>query len=388
MRRRSVLVAYDCIFPATKGGAERWYARLAADAAAGGWAVTYATRTQWPVGDVPQIDGVIVAGMGGSGDLYTTEGRRRILPPVRYGVAIFWFLLRRRRSFDVVHLASFPYFSLIGARAALIGSGTPVFVDWHEVWSRAYWRAYVGTLGGTIGFAVQAACLRLPHASFTTGRRIATRLGRLGVRGEVVVLPGLLSPAGVPWVDRHPADPTEVLFVGRLIPEKRAPLAVDAIGAAARRSPGLSGRIIGDGPDGERMRRAIASAPDVAIDACGFVAEEELRSAISEALCLLVCSEREGWGLVAAEAIAVGTPVVVVDAPDSLAAERVVHGVTGLVVDGSVDALADAIIEVRARGSALRRSTSRWFAEHGGDWEIARSTAMVVSAWTQRVDER
>ncbi len=45
-----VCVVYDCLFPYTIGGAERWYRNLAEHLAAQGHEVTYLTLRQWPRG--------------------------------------------------------------------------------------------------------------------------------------------------------------------------------------------------------------------------------------------------------------------------------------------------------------------------------------------------
>ena len=49
--------------------------------------------------------------------LYAGPGRRRILPPLVFGLGVLWHLLRHGRRYDVVHTASFPYFSLLAAGA-------------------------------------------------------------------------------------------------------------------------------------------------------------------------------------------------------------------------------------------------------------------------------
>src|SRR6516162_3736471 len=96
-----ICLVYDCLFPHTVGGAERWYRNLAERLADEGHEVTYLTLRQWERGEKPQID-----------------GRRRILPPLVFGLGVLAHLLRRGRRYDVVHTASFPYFSLLSAAAA------------------------------------------------------------------------------------------------------------------------------------------------------------------------------------------------------------------------------------------------------------------------------
>ena len=49
-----VCVVYDCLFPYTVGGAERWYRNLAERLSADGHEVTYLTLRQWDRGE--QID--------------------------------------------------------------------------------------------------------------------------------------------------------------------------------------------------------------------------------------------------------------------------------------------------------------------------------------------
>ncbi len=45
------MLVYDCLFPYTVGGAERWYRDLAERLCADGHEVTYLTLRQWPRGE-------------------------------------------------------------------------------------------------------------------------------------------------------------------------------------------------------------------------------------------------------------------------------------------------------------------------------------------------
>src|SRR6478735_8961017 len=110
-----ICLVYDCLFPFTVGGAERWYRNLAERLAAEGHEVTYLTLRQWDGSDPPAIPGVRVVAAGPRMALYAGPGRRRILPPLVFGLGVFGHLLARGRRYDVVHTASFPYFSLLAA---------------------------------------------------------------------------------------------------------------------------------------------------------------------------------------------------------------------------------------------------------------------------------
>src|SRR5438128_10512329 len=113
-----ICVVYDCLFPYTVGGAERWYRNLAERLAADGHEVTYLTLRQWDRGEQPEAGGgVRVAVAGPRMALYTERGRRRIWPPVVFGLRVLAHLMRNRRRYDIVHTCSFPYFSLLAAGA-------------------------------------------------------------------------------------------------------------------------------------------------------------------------------------------------------------------------------------------------------------------------------
>src|SRR6516164_1805646 len=184
-----ICIVYDCLYPHTVGGAERWYRNLSERLAAEGHEVTYVTLRQWEPGEDPGVRGVRVVAVGPRLELYT-GGRRRIGPPVVFGLGVLRHLLRNGRRYDVVHTASFPYFSLLAAGLLRRRCGFRLVVDWHELWSRDYWREYLGAVGGSIGYRVQRLCLQIPQRAFCFSRLYERRLRDEGVRGPVVVLEG------------------------------------------------------------------------------------------------------------------------------------------------------------------------------------------------------
>ena len=112
-----ICLVYDCLFPHTVGGAERRYRNLAERLAAEGHEVTYLTLRQWGRREAPQIDPRVRVVTAGPRMALYGGGRRRILPPLVFGLGVFWHLLRRGRRYDTVQTASFPYFSLLAAGA-------------------------------------------------------------------------------------------------------------------------------------------------------------------------------------------------------------------------------------------------------------------------------
>ena len=381
-----ILIVYDCLFPYTIGGGERWYRRLAERLESDGHDVTYLTLRQWDRGTRPELGGgVRIRTAGPRMELYA-GGRRRILPPLVFGAGVLWHLALHGRRYDVVHTASFPFFSLLAAASVRPLHRYGLVVDWFELWSRAYWREYLGAAGGRIGWAVQKLCLRVPQRAFTLAQSTAARVRAEGVRGDVEVLTGLqeaiVLPAGS---SPRPAEPV-VVFAGRHIPEKRVPALVRAFAALRERAPELRLVVYGDGPErGEVLAlidaldvRDVASAP-------GFVDAAVVAEGLASALCMVLPSRREGYGLVVVEAAAQGVPSVVVADPDNAATELVDEGENGFVAaSAEPEDLAEAILRVRAAGPQLRASTAAWYARNAQRLSLEGSLDRVAEAYADR----
>jgi glycosyltransferase involved in cell wall biosynthesis len=377
-----VCVVYDCLFPYTVGGGERWYRNLAERLAADGHDVTYLTLRQWERGERADAGaGVRVRVAGPRMALYTESGRRRILPPLVFGAGVLWHLLRHGRRYDVVHTSSFPYFSLLAAGLLRRLAGYALVVDWFEVWSDSYWRDYLGGARGRFGALVQRTCARVRQRAFCFSELHAARLREEGLRGEVKVLRGLYADTGERAAPRE-ADPL-VLFAGRLIAEKQVTLGVAAIAIAATRIDGLRGEFLGDGPDRRALDAAIAEhGLTGVVEAPGFASTETLDAEMRRALCLLLPSRREGYGLVVVEASARGTPSVVVAGEDNAATELIDEGVNGTIAErADAESLAAAIVRVHAAGLALRQSTVGWFAEHAQELSLEHSVQIVLESY-------
>jgi glycosyltransferase involved in cell wall biosynthesis len=375
-----VCIVYDCLYPYTIGGAERWYRNLGERLAAEGHDLTFLTLRQWEPGEEPSVPGARVVAAGPRMALYTARGRRRLLPPLVFGAGVLLHLLRHGRRYDVVHTASFPYFSLLAASWTGRRGRFRLVVDWHEVWTREYWREYLGGLSGRIGWRVQKRCLRVQQRAFCFSKLHERRLRELGLTGELTRLEG--QYAGPVADEPRPARPVAV-FAGRLIPEKRAASIPAAIAKAREQVPDIRGEIYGDGPEREPVLRAIADAGvDGAVNAPGFVSADVLEEARSTALCLLLPSSREGYGLVVLEAAARGVPAVVCAGADNAATELVEEGVSGWVApSASADDLAAAIVRVHEAGPELRRSTLDWFRRNAERLLLETSLTRVLAGY-------
>ncbi len=136
-------------------------------------------------------------------------------------------------------------------------------------------------------------------------------------------------------VDRFaPVDPRRdhFVFLGRLVPYKRADLAVKAANHLGRRLV-----VIGDGPEMPRLKRLAGGT----IEFLGRASHEIVSEVMGSARALLFPGE-EDFGIVPVEAMAAGVPVIAFGRGGAL--DTVVDGVTGILHDEqTVESIAQAI---------------------------------------------
>jgi len=145
-------------------------------------------------------------------------------------------------------------------------------------------------------------------------------------------------PSAVELPERvgEPADPPEVLFVGRLSPEKGI---LDLVQAA----DGIPLTVAGDGPLRDRVPGAL-----------GFVQHTALPPLYERAAVVAVPSHREGFGVACAEAMAHARPVVASAVGGLL--DLVVDGETGMLVPPrDIPALREALERLLADPDLRRR---------------------------------
>jgi len=239
------------------------------------------------------------------------------------------FLWNFRRA-AAKHEADLVHAHWLAAGAVAVTLGKPFVV---QVW---------GTDIEIARRAPRLARLVLQRARFVIGasRHLADRAGDLGAR-EVRVVP---SDVEIPEVVDEPAEPPHVLYAGRLSPEK----GIEDFLAATEGIPRV---IVGAGP--------VATSESV-----GAVSPAELGRYYERAAVVCVPSRREGYGMVAREAMAYGRPVVA--SPVGGLLDAVEDGLTGLLADAEAlrpaieRLLADSDLRKRLGAAARERAKAEW----------------------------
>lgn len=167
-------------------------------------------------------------------------------------------------------------------------------------------------------------------------------------RSSTVVYPPVdteyFQPNGVKVEERE-----HYISISRLVPYKRLDLVLEAF----RNLPHLKLKMIGSGPEFEKLK---ALAPSNA-DLMGFVSDEALKKELQRSKALILAAD-EDFGMTSLEAQACGIPVIALKRGGYL--ETVIDNHTGLFFeDQTKEALMTAILEFESRRDQFRPDTAR-----------------------------
>ncbi len=281
--------------------------------------------------------------------------------PHRFVAPVHAERLRRRGRLDGdVVLALHSSGWALGPRVV---PGVPVvaYTNGQPRWSTAMARYYLQDQPWPLRRAVQAV-LPLMRAHQRRLRRRADRLLACS-RYAATTLPEpaqiLYPPVAVDLFAGHGDPDGHLLAIGRLVPHKRFDQLIEAV-----RGSGLRLTIAGVGPELDRLRRI--APPRVSF--AGAVTDAELKVLLTGARAL-VHPTIEEFGIVMAEALAAGVPVIALRAGGAL--EIVQDGRTGCLVDEldspTLRRALDGLVHdpVACRASVDRFATDRFLDELG-----------------------
>ena len=313
---------------------------------------------------------------------------------------------RRAEAFhpDVVHAHS-PFVTGLLARRLARAVGAPLAFTHHTRF--ADYRHDLGPLAGP-GAALTdaylrrfwAACAAIVAPSNDLADEIRARLPA-GRRGRVHAIPTGIDVDAIRASVRidsrpeagWPSDALVVVSLGRLAPEKRPRLILDAMEHILAGEPRARLLVIGGGPSEAELReRAERSRLAGRVAFSGQVPRTEALARVAGGDLFVFVSRTETQGLVLAEALAAGLPAVAVEGPG--VGDSVRDGVDGVIIAAEPDStladrLAGAVAELlvddarRAEMAARARSDAGRFAVErrvGEVLEMYRSILPATSA--------
>jgi len=155
--------------------------------------------------------------------------------------------------------------------------------------------------------------LALIHISNEVARSANSLLQRVRDHRQVIMPNPYDDTMFFPSSDyREDVTPWCIGFVGRLVPYKNCDQFLECVRQLQHSIPGLTARIIGDGPERVRLEEVAESLHlGRLVRFLGHIPQASLRQHYQSLNAVVVPSNHEPFGLVALEAAACGTPVVV-----------------------------------------------------------------------------
>jgi len=374
-----VAVVLDAVSPWHVGGRETRLQQLIDHLPPGEVDLTIVTMKWW----VTPPDGPVSYWAVCRNDGMYATGRRSIAQSLKWACGTAKLVTRH---FDVIDADQMPLLHIPFVRLAAWLRRTPLVITWHEWWGLATWREYMGTTG-LISAVVERVARRLPRYNIVTSQQLADKITATGVSSrKQVVVPNAVDRAALAQVTAS-ADAPDIVYVGRFVKQKRPDVVVAAVAELVRRGRHVRVTMVGHGPMGPDIDAAIAEAglSEVITRIDRIDDPQELWGLMKGAAVVLAPSDREGFGLVAAESLAMGTPVVTSTHRDNAAALLVSDGVTGSCcgvddIDGYATACEKWLDQPR---NSAAISEAFWAAHRELDWaesskrwlEVLRATA-------------
>ena len=309
--------------------------------------------------------------------------------------------LRAARDFApaIIHAQS-PFVSGLMARRTAQRTGAQLVFTHHTRFGD--YRHYLGPLAGVAEGTLNAylgdfwaGCAAIVAPGSALAAEIRQRLGprrrplvRVIPTGVDVAALRALAPRDLRAAHGWPPDAVIVASHGRLAAEKNVALLLEAFAVAAGSDPRLRLVLVGDGPAAEATA-ARAAAPDLVgrVALPGRLPRLEALSTVAGADLFAFASQTETQGLVLAEALAVGLPVVALAGPG--VDDSVRDGVDGVLVPAAPNdashRLGEAIVGLA--GDPERRGAMATLAREGAErFDVARRIDEVVALYRELLD--
>jgi glycosyltransferase involved in cell wall biosynthesis len=319
----------DVVYPFVKGGAEKRIYEMAKRLATNDDVHIFGVKWWKGKNDI-ELGGIHLHGVCKPLSLYAGE-RRSFREAARFAGSLRPIF---KQDLDIIDCNQFPYLHCFPSRLISQLKSIPLVITWHEFWGD-YWYEYLGKLG-SFGKLTERAALMIADevvAVSTTTKELLEHFRKsvsLVPNGVDISLIDSIAPAEIS---------VDALFVGRLIPEKNVELLVRAM------PPSKTLCIVGEGPEKARLVQ-LSKELSTNVRFRSELPYEDLIGVMKAANSLVLPSSREGFGIVALEALACGTPVITSNVRKNAARGLITHGENGFVVDLTEDQLRSALLEV------------------------------------------
>ncbi|MHA1249445.1 MAG: glycosyltransferase family 4 protein [Candidatus Helarchaeota archaeon] len=338
-----IAIITDVFYPYIAGGAEKRYFEIAKRLAKSNEIHIY--TQQWNNFKKEEVfKNIHIHRLNRVNDLYVKTGRRKITPAILFSIKLFFKLFTSKR-FDIIECNLFPYFPCFVGKFFSILKRNKFVILFHEVWG-AYWYSYFkNEIFSIIGRVIEIISSRLTKniiAYTPTIKNLINRTFKINKK-NIFLIP---SGVDINLFEKVKKDKkkNQIIFIGRLIPEKRIFILIKALKLI--KDP-LKLLIIGIGPQKDRLKEIIMKENIHDIKYLGLQNYKYIVRYLSESLIFVLPSIREGQGIVFLESMAAMTPVIGVYKYDSGVKDIIKNNFNGfLVKKDDVNELAEKIKEL------------------------------------------
>lgn len=173
------------------------------------------------------------------------------------------------------------------------------------------------SLHTTIANLQEKFCFSLIKKHFdkiiTVNQSVVDSLRARGFEQPILLSTNFVNAHQTPSVPYADKDVT-VIFVGRLVKQKGIDDFLDICEKLQPQIPKFKAVMVGVGPEADRLKTRIQKAK-LNVELTGFVNDRQKFDLLSRAKLFVFPSIEEGWGIVIAESLSVGTPVLAYDLP-------------------------------------------------------------------------
>jgi glycosyltransferase involved in cell wall biosynthesis len=356
----------DAVLPWHKGGRERRLHEIVKRLRRPNREIHIYTMNWWNGPKLIELDGIYYHALCNCYPLYKGN-RRSITQAILFSLALFNLLFEQ---FDELHVDHMPFFPLYSARIVAWLKCRKLTATWNEVWGYRYWLNYMGGPAGAIGYIVEKISFSLPDSIVSISFHTTRGLRENGARCEIETVPLCVDLQAIAAI--APAEiESDIIYVGRLLDHKGVDLLVEAVAMMKEDRPGVRLLIVGGGPEEAKIMRLIRDlGVDDNVRLLGKVDNDDLPYALMKSSKVLALpSIREGFGLVALEALAAGIPVVTTSDENNATKDLVRDKVNGCLATATAKDLCeklDYVLDMRAQ-MRPREGIEQY------DWDVAAS---------------
>jgi glycosyltransferase involved in cell wall biosynthesis len=252
------------------------------------------------------------------------------------------FLKFLSRSYDVIDVDIWPFLPFFAVKAAK--PKTPVVVSWNAVWPFSYNKT-VSKICGALAYPVSK--VGNYHVTVSNFAKAVMQKKFKIPANKISVIPNGIDKEFLEA--KLEPQPGRIIYVGRLEPQKRLDLIIAAFTIFKKKVEHAELYIVGSGPLYTRLIDASKKIGGIYIHKPVIQRERrQLISYLKKAWVYLSASEFESYGLSTAEALSMGLPAILTNAPYNAAANNLVrHNISGLIVEhNKPEAIAKALEEL------------------------------------------